>query len=249
MRRVVSPTSPKKKALTRSALFSLPPFAWQNLNSKFIIGLDEVGRGCLAGSVYAAAVIIEDPDELGGMIDSKMIDAETREEFAKVIRQRHRHAIGIASVEEIDQINIYHASLLAMKRAFENLKIPTARWSDCHLLIDGKARIRDLVCPDGVAVQQTCIIKGDVRALPIAAASIVAKVARDAEVTRLAKEYPGYGFEIHKGYGTPLHKSAIEKLGPCAIHRRTFSGVAEYYGQTATIVETSEHEADEGPSV
>lgn len=229
MRRVASTTSPKKKALTRSALFSLPPFAWQNLNSKFIIGLDEVGRGCLAGSVYAAAVIIEDPDELGGMIDSKMIDAETREEFSRVIRARHTYSIGVASVEEINEINIYHASLLAMRRAFENLKIPAARWSDCHLLIDGKARIRDLVCPDGVAVQQTCIIKGDIRALPIAAASIVAKVARDAEVTRLAKEYPGYGFEIHKGYGTPMHLEALTKLGPSPIHRRGFSGVKEHF--------------------
>lgn len=219
----------KKEPLNRAALFRLPPFAWQNLNSTYVIGLDEVGRGCLAGSVYAAAVIIEDPIDLGGMIDSKMVDAETRVRYSKIIRSHHRSAVGIASVEEVDELNIYHASLLAMKRAFMNLKIPQARWSECHLLIDGNARIRDLKCIDGSDVTQTTIIKGDVRALPIAAASLVAKVARDEALAQLAKKYPGYGFEIHKGYGTSAHRKAIEKLGPCEIHRRTFNGIKEYF--------------------
>lgn len=228
----------KKAPLSRAALHRLPPFPWQNLNSTYVIGIDEVGRGCLAGSVYAAAVIIDDPDELGGMIDSKMIDSATRSEFSKVIRHRHRHAVGIASIEEIDELNIYHASLLAMKRAFLNLKIPVARWSECHLLIDGIARIRDLMCLDGAAVVQTAIIKGDVRALPIAAASIVAKVARDEELVRLSKKYPGYGFEIHKGYATTTHRKAIERLGPCEIHRRGFNGIKEYFAEAR--VETNE---------
>lgn len=229
MRKVGGLFKRKKAPLTRAALNRLPPFPWQNLNSTYVIGLDEVGRGCLAGSVYAAAVIVDDPIDLGGMIDSKMIDAETRTEFSKVIRNRHRHAVGIASVDEIDELNIYHASLLAMKRAFLNLKIPEARWSECHLLIDGIARIRGLMCLDGTDVVQTPIIKGDVRALPIAAASIVAKVARDEELTQLATKYPGYGFEIHKGYATSAHRKAIDKLGPCEIHRRGFNGIKEYF--------------------
>jgi ribonuclease HII len=206
--------------------FKATPFRWKNLKSKYVIGLDEVGRGCLAGSVYAAAVLIEKNQKLPRSIsshvtDSKLLSPLKRQALSNLIRENLRYGIGFATVREIEEMNIHFASLLAMKRAFENLRIPDTQWSDCHLLIDGNKKIKTL------DVQQTCVIKGDLRALPIGAASIIAKVERDQELVRISQAYPGYGFENHKGYGTKTHKKALARLGVTDIHRRTFSGVKE----------------------
>ena len=206
--------------------FKPPPFRWKSLKSQYVIGLDEVGRGCLAGSVYAAAVLIEKNQKLPSSIsshvtDSKLLSPLKRQALSNLIRENLRYGIGFATVREIEEMNIHFASLLAMKRAFENLRIPDTQWSDCHLLIDGNKKIKNL------DVQQTCVIKGDLRALPIGAASIIAKVERDQELVRISQAYPGYGFENHKGYGTKTHKKALARLGVTDIHRRTFSGVKE----------------------
>lgn len=200
-------------------------FPWKKIDSRYVIGVDEVGRGCLAGSVYAAAVLIEPSQKLSRAItsqvtDSKLINAKKRKELSLLLRESVRFAVGVATVEEIERLNILNASLLAMHRAFENLNVPAGEWSDCHLLIDGNKKIKSLQ-----GVQQTCVIKGDLRALPIGAASIIAKVERDEELARLSQEYPGYGFEVHKGYSTKAHQKALIKLGPCKIHRRSFGPV------------------------
>jgi ribonuclease HII len=206
--------------------FKATPFRWKSLKSQYVIGLDEVGRGCLAGSVYAAAVLIEKNQKLPRSIssqvtDSKLLSPLKRQALSNLIRENLRYGIGFATVREIEEMNIHFASLLAMKRAFENLRIPDTQWSDCHLLIDGNKKIKTL------DVQQTCVIKGDLRALPIGAASIIAKVERDQELVHISQAYPGYGFENHKGYGTKTHKKALARLGVTDIHRRTFSGVKE----------------------
>lgn len=206
--------------------FKATKFPWKKLESEYIIGLDEVGRGCLAGSVYAAAVLIQRNQKLPRSIssqvtDSKLLSPHKRKDLSLLIRDNLLFAIGFATVREIEELNIHYASLLAMHRAFENLQIAPDMWSDCHLLIDGNKKIKTL------DIQQTCVIKGDLRALPIGAASIVAKVERDEELVRISQEYPGYGFEIHKGYATRTHKKALKKLGPTSIHRRTFNGVKE----------------------
>jgi ribonuclease HII len=192
-------------------------FDWQSLRGT-VIGVDEVGRGCLAGSVYAAAVILDPKNIRDDIQDSKTLSEIRREKISAFVLENHRYAIAFASVEEIETYNIFQASLLAMKRAVEALKIKTA-----HILVDGKFTI-----PGLRGYKQTALIKGDRRAMPIAAASIIAKVARDREMKALALEYEGYGFEEHKGYATEQHQNAILKLGPCPIHRKTFGGVREY---------------------
>lgn len=183
-----------------------------------IIGVDEVGRGCLAGEVYAAAIILNDKKPTKGLADSKTLTASRREELAKEIQSRHQVGFGIASVEEIEELNILWASMLAMKRAIENLNVISG-----HVLVDGKFKI-----PRLRGFSQTTFIGGDSRVSPIAAASIVAKVARDAKMVELHETHPQYGFAQHKGYSTALHKSMIAKWGPCSWHRRGFSGVKEY---------------------
>ena len=182
-----------------------------------VIGVDEVGRGCLAGPVYAAAVIIPDGFKPSGLTDSKKLSEKRREELATEIHKGCLVGLGFATVEEIDKINILWASLLAMKRAVEKLNQKTA-----HVIVDGNKEIPK------INYSQTTIVKGDFRAEPIAAASIVAKVYRDNLMKEMAKEFPGYGLEGHKGYATLSHKEAIAKLGPKKIHRRTFAGVKEY---------------------
>ena len=180
-----------------------------------LCGVDEAGRGPLAGAVYAAAVVL-DPKRtrINGLMDSKLLDAPTREKLALRIRGRAlAFAVASASVEEIDAINILRASLLAMKRAVEALGMRP-----------------DEVCVDGnmlppIELRCRAIVKGDRLVAAISAASILAKVARDAEMTRLDAEYPGYGFASHKGYSTPEHLAALRERGPCAIHRRSFEPV------------------------
>ncbi|MGH8119006.1 MAG: ribonuclease HII [Gammaproteobacteria bacterium] len=177
----------------------------------FIAGVDEAGRGPLAGPVYAAAVILDPDRPISGLADSKKLSPAKREQLDGEIR-RHAlaWAVSRAEVEEIDRINILRASLLAMQRCVQLLKIkPTL------VLVDG------LHCPETGYAEQA-IVKGDNKVPCIAAASIIAKVARDREMVELDRQYPGYGFAEHKGYPTHSHRGALARLGACPIHRRSF---------------------------
>ncbi|MGE0385888.1 MAG: ribonuclease HII [Gammaproteobacteria bacterium] len=177
-------------------------------------GVDEVGRGPLAGPVVAAAVILDPDRPIEGLADSKKLSARRREQLAAAIRQRAlAFALGRAEVAEIDAINILQASLLAMRRAIEALPVLPAR-----VLVDG-------VHVPAVACVAHAIVGGDATVASIGAASILAKVVRDAEMTALDAEFPGYGFAVHKGYPTAAHLAALERLGPSAVHRLSFAPV------------------------
>jgi len=182
---------------------------------RLLCGVDEAGRGPLAGAVFAAAVVLApDRPRINGLHDSKMLDAQTREKLAARIKERAlAWSVASASVEEIDQINILRASLLAMKRAVESLGVEPE-----EVCVDG-----NMLPP--ISLRCRAIVKGDQLVAAISAASILAKVARDAEMALMEERYPGYGFASHKGYSTPEHLSALRTLGPCAIHRRTFEPV------------------------
>jgi ribonuclease HII len=263
--------APKKKKSSapslefeRGAGFPLSP----------VIGVDEVGRGCLAGPVVAAAVLLPTAWDLprrslvsrfrpiATITDSKMLSRKEREELAPWICANVKaFGIGSASVEEIDTINIFHASHLAMERAAQALLERLAEMGEPytptriaisgfvnavtnpllnaalpnpdlgmsvetlspfpHVLVDGNA------IPKGFRGSATAIVKGDLRSLSIACASIIAKVHRDQGMRKLAEEHPGFGFEIHKGYATPMHRKALETLGPTPAHRRSFAPVRE----------------------
>ncbi len=184
------------------------------LGARLVAGVDEVGRGPLAGPVVAAAVILLEP--VDGLADSKILAAPVREQLALVLRGRARIGIGAASVAEIDRLNILQASLLAMRRAVLRL-VALGHLPDLAL-IDGN-RAPDLPCP------AEAIIDGDALIPSISAASIVAKVTRDRLMHRLAGRYPGYGWETNVGYATLEHRDALWRLGPCRHHRRTFASV------------------------
>jgi ribonuclease HII len=179
-----------------------------------LCGVDEAGRGPLAGSVFAAAVVLDPDRPIEGLADSKILTAAVRERLAGEIRSRAiAWSIATASVAEIDSINILRASLLAMRRAVEGLGMePGEVWSD------------GLHTPD-VAFICRAIVKGDSKVGAISAASILAKTARDAEMCELDKQYPLYGFAHHKGYASPGHLAALKRHGPCEIHRKTFEPV------------------------
>ena len=179
-------------------------------------GVDEVGRGPLAGPVYAAAVVIA-PDRIPtGLTDSKKLSARQRQSLAVQIRSvATAWAVASASVIEIDELNILRASHLAMQRAVAGLGLEPDL-----LLIDGN------LLPV-FSLPALAIIKGDRRIASISAASVLAKVARDAEMEKLAQAYPGYGFERHMGYPTPAHKAALQQLGPTPEHRRSFAPVRQ----------------------
>ena len=184
-----------------------------------IAGVDEAGMSPLAGPVAAAAVILAPGTRIPEVDDSKRLDAETRERLAPIIKQRAvAWAVAFAEVEEIDRINIYWAGLLAMRRAIAALA-PAAE----HLLIDGRRL-------PGLALPQDRIVGGDAKSLSIAAASILAKTARDARMRALDAAYPGYGFSQHKGYPVEAHADALRKLGACPVHRRSFALVREALG-------------------
>jgi ribonuclease HII len=179
-----------------------------------VCGVDEAGRGPLAGPVYAAAVILDPEHPIRGLRDSKVLAPETRERLADRIRERALcWAVASASVDEIDTINILQASLLAMRRAVEALSIVPG-----HVLVDGNQLPR-LGC--------TCeaVIKGDAKVAAISAASILAKTARDALMRALHHEHPQYGFDQHVGYATPRHLASLAAHGASAIHRRSFAPV------------------------
>ncbi len=181
-----------------------------------IAGVDEAGRGPLAGPVVSAAVILPQNFSVKGIDDSKKLSEKKRVALFPLIKsQAIAVAIGIASHTEIDQINILQASLLSMKRAVENLSM-----NPDFLLIDGKFGI-------DCSIDQTPLIKGDSKSISIAAASIIAKVSRDAIMRDLHQTYPEYNFIQHKGYPTKAHKAAVLKYGPCPVHRRSFRGVKE----------------------
>ena len=186
-----------------------------------IAGIDEAGRGPLAGPVVSAAVILPHDFFCEGVNDSKKLSEKKRETlFPRIMDRAIAVSTGIASHHEIDDINILRASLLSMKRAVENLSsLPGSPVPD-FLLIDGKFTL-DMDIP------QSAIIQGDSKSMSIAAASIIAKVTRDALMKELHEVYPAYDFARHKGYPTQAHKAAILKHGPCPVHRLTFRGVKE----------------------
>ncbi len=174
-------------------------------------GIDEAGRGPLAGPVCAAAVILPEDLEIAGLDDSKKLSEKRREELFPVIREKAlAYGIAFASAQEIDEINILQATFLAMRRAFEALGVPCG-----YALVDGN-RMPPLPVPGET------IVKGDGRSMSIAAASVLAKVSRDRLMLELAEQYPQYGFEQHKGYGTKLHVEKLREFGPSPIHRATF---------------------------
>lgn len=182
--------------------------------TKLVAGVDEVGRGPLAGPVVAAAVILDPARPIEGLADSKKLSEKRREALAILIRERAlAWALGRAEVEEIDRLNILQASLLAMQRAVIALQ-PQAEFA----LIDGN-RCPTLPCP------AEAVIKGDERVQVISAASVIAKVARDREMVGLDEQYPGYGLARHKGYPTKAHIESLRRLGITNIHRRTFGPV------------------------
>lgn len=186
---------------------------------ELIAGIDEAGMSPLAGPVSAAAVVLDKGWRAAKINDSKQVDPATREELALVIRREARSwAVAFVEPEEIDRINIYWAGVLAMQRAVEALKLVPQ-----HLLIDAR-KLRD------VAIEQSKIVKGDERSLSIAAASILAKTARDARMVTYDREYPGYGFARHKGYPVREHVQALNELGACPIHRRSFGPVRAALG-------------------
>jgi len=191
---------------------------------QIIAGVDEVGMGPMAGPVIAAAVVFPPHTELAGIDDSKKLDLEQREDAERRIRAvAVAIAIGRADVEEIDSVNIYHAGLLAMRRAVEALPVRPQ-----HVLVDA----RDI---PGVDVPQNCFNKGDGINFSIAAASIVAKTHRDRLMDDLAREHPGYGLERHKGYCTQEHQDAVRRLGPSPIHRRSFTFIKELCGEYSPL--------------
>ncbi len=185
-----------------------------------LAGVDEVGRGPLAGAVVAAAVILDPERPIDGLADSKKLTAKRREYlYEAIVEQAACWAVARATVAEIERLNILHASMLAMKRAVQSLAIQPE-----HVLVDGNRLPR-------WRYQSEAVVQGDDRVPAIAAASILAKVTRDREMARLNRRYPGYGFADHKGYGTAAHLEALARLGPCAIHRRAFAPVRQALGE------------------
>ncbi len=209
------------RRLTRLCAYEQP--LWDQ-GIELVGGVDEVGMAPLAGPVIAAAVILPRGTRILNVNDSKQLTPAEREELAPRIRSvAVAVGIGRAEVHEIDSINIYHAGLLALTRAVQALS-PQPQ----HLLVDAR-RLKELNMP------QQPIIKGDAKSITIGAASIIAKVHRDALMAGLDRDYPGYGFASHKGYPTPEHLEALERLGACPLHRRSFAPVARRLGLTAAV--------------
>ncbi|RDB44823.1 ribonuclease HII [Halomonas sp. DQ26W] len=191
----------------------LPPLTI-DYQGTLLAGVDEVGRGPLIGAVVAAAVILDPARPIAGLADSKQLTAERRERLDGEIREKAlAFAVAEASVAEIDELNIYHATHLAMRRAIDALPLAAE-----YLLVDGNRL-------PGHHVPGQAVVKGDARHPAIAAASILAKVSRDAQMVALDRLFPGYGFARHKGYPTREHLAVLERLGPLPEHRRSFGPV------------------------
>lgn len=193
-------------------------------NVLLICGVDEAGRGPLAGPVSAAAVILDDANPIEGLADSKKLSEKQRDKLAPIIRERAlAWAVAYASVDEIDQLNILQATLLAMKRAVSALKIQPQQ-----VLVDG------LYCPQ-TGIPSLAIVKGDSKVAAISAASILAKTARDALMLELHEQYPLYGFADHKGYPTSAHLAALHEYGVTVVHRKSFRPVRELLPQAYKV--------------
>ena len=213
----------RDERLRLDAMLHFEQVLWKS-GVRDIAGVDEVGVGPLAGPVVAAAVMFPPDTHITGVDDSKRLDAETRTMLATEIRAKASAcSLGTASVEEIDRLNIYHAALLAMRRAVEALPRRPQ-----HLLVDART-------VPGVEIPQNPFNKGDGINFTIAAASIIAKTERDGMMEALDREYPGYGFASHKGYGTPEHREALLRLGPSAIHRMSFPVIHELRGEYSSL--------------
>jgi ribonuclease HII len=188
------------------------------MDNNWIAGVDEAGRGPLAGPVYAAAVILNPEKLIEGLMDSKVLSPKRREFLLEVIQSDSlAYGVGMASVEEIDRLNILQATLLAMQRAVAALGLNPTK-----VLVDGNR------CPI-LPYPSEAIIDGDAKIAVISAASIVAKVLRDREMLVYDRQYPHYGFAKHKGYGTAEHLAALKKYGPCSLHRRSFAPVRQMH--------------------
>lgn len=182
-----------------------------------VAGVDEAGRGPLAGPVFAAAVILDDMSPISGLADSKKLSPKKRDLLYDIIKARALcFSVAMASVDEIDQLNILQATLLAMQRAVKGLRLKPMK-----VLVDGnRLPVLDM--------RAEAIVKGDSKVASISAASILAKVERDRWCMEIDSQYPLYGFAIHKGYGTSVHLNALKEHGPCALHRSSFAPVAQY---------------------
>jgi len=182
-----------------------------------VAGVDEAGRGPLAGPVFAAAVILDDMSPISGLADSKKLSPKKRDLLYDIIKARALcFSVAMASVDEIDQLNILQASLLAMQRAVKGLRL-----KPMMVLVDGnRLPVLD--------IRAEAIVKGDSKVASISAASILAKVERDRWCVEIDSHYPLYGFAMHKGYGTSFHLNALKEHGPCALHRSSFAPVAQY---------------------
>jgi ribonuclease HII len=184
-----------------------------------VAGVDEAGRGPLAGPVFAAAVILDDLLPIKGLADSKKLTPKKREHLYDIIKaQALCFCVATASVEEIDRLNILQATLLAMQRAVKGLRLKPSK-----VLVDGN-RLPVL------AIRAEAIVKGDSKVASISAASILAKVERDRWCVEVDAQFPNYGFLTHKGYGTQVHLRALQEYGPCVLHRRSFAPVAKLLG-------------------
>ena len=194
------------------------PFDWDAPG--LVAGVDEAGRGPLAGPVVAAAVILDPRQPIAGLADSKKLTARRRERLFDAIRAKALCcAVAEASVEEIDRLNILQATLLAMQRAVAGLRLPPAK-----VLVDGNRLPR-------LAMRAEAVVGGDARVAAISAASILAKVTRDRWCVEVDAQWPQYGFAAHKGYGTAAHLAALQAHGPCALNRRSFAPVAAALAQ------------------
>ena len=193
--------------------------------SQLICGVDEAGRGPLAGPVCAAAVILDPGRIPEGLDDSKRLSAKRRAVLAAALTDCARVGIGRAEVDEIDRLNVLRASLLAMRRAVAALGAPAPAFA----LVDGPHAPTDLGCP------AAAVVRGDARCLSIAAASIVAKVTRDGIMVALAQQFPGYGWETNMGYGAPAHAAGLARLGVTPHHRRSFRPVHKMLWEGATV--------------
>lgn len=184
---------------------------YNDSGNKIVCGIDEAGRGPLAGNVYAAAVVLPSGTLIEGVNDSKKLTEKKREYLFDVIKEKAlSYSVSFATPDEIEKYNILNATFLAMKRAVDGLSIKAN-----VAIVDGN-RLPDL------GMESYCIVKGDSLSESIACASILAKVTRDRVMKKEAEKYPEYGFEKHKGYGTALHREMIKKYGPCPIHRKSF---------------------------
>ena len=202
---------------------------------RYVIGVDEVGMGCLAGPVVVCAVAMTNSfykkahKKLRGLRESKLLSATQREFYARELLKEKDlvHALAYSYPKTIDKLNIYNAARQAMKKSVQKLSgsLPAGRQAapspKAIVLVDGKTKIK------GLDIEQVAIVKGDRKVFAIACASTIAKVYRDKMMTRYGKKYPGYGFERHKGYGTKYHQAQLNVLGPCEIHRKSFAPVTK----------------------